>query len=250
MQQLAYFSFHGNLNDFLRKQTKGTTIPYSFKGMPAVKDAIEAIGIPHVEVEWILMNGHPSQLGTLLLPHQRVEVYPVNSAPKGSLPAVRDNESLPCTFVLDVHLGALTRLLRLLGLDTHYQPDSTDQELAQISYEQHRALLTRDVPLLKQKIIEWGYWLRSQHPHEQLLEVIRRYNLVPHFKPFTRCLACNGFIYTVEKETVLNKLPSGTKEYYNEFYQCSSCQKVYWKGSHYHRMQEFLKGLRAQLGDT
>lgn len=250
MQHLAYFSFHGNLNDFLRKQTRGTIIPYSFKGKPTVKDAIEAIGIPHVEVEWILINDHPAQLITPLLPQQKVDVFPTNIPPRTNLPSVNEIKPLPYTFVLDVHLGALARLLRLLGLDTYYYPNSTDQELAQLSYKQQRVLLTRDISLLKQKIIEWGYWLRSQQPKEQLMEVIRRYQLVLHFKPFTRCLACNGLIFAVEKVTILNDLPPGTKEYYHEFYQCNSCKKVYWKGSHYHHMQQFLKGLGTQLGDT
>lgn len=248
MQQFALFFFYGNLNDFLSKKDKHTGITYSFTAIPAVKDAIEAIGIPHVEVEWLLVNGTPSRFYSPLHPGDRVEVYPWDSPPApGSLPPLRDQRLTPHSFVLDTHLGALARQLRLLGIDTSYHPQSTDRELALISSTENRIVLTRDILLLKQKIIEWGYWLRSQQPQEQLLEVIRRYNLSPYFQPFTRCLSCNGVIYPVEKESVLECLPPGTRTYFHEFYRCSACGKVYWKGSHYERMVQFIKDLKEKL---
>lgn len=248
MQQLATFTFYGNLNDFLLKKEKHQKITYSFKGTPSVKDAIEAIGIPHVEVEWLLVNRAPTPFYTSLQAGDFVEVYPQTSPPDGLLaPPVRDNSFTPHRFALDMHLGALARRLRLLGIDTHYQPVIADQELARIAHEEHRIVLTRDIPLLKQKIIEWGYWLRSQQPKEQLLEVIRRYRLAPYFAPFTRCLSCNGFIQPVDKNAVLHQLPPGTQEYFHAFYQCSQCGKVYWKGSHYERMEQFLEELNKTL---
>jgi uncharacterized protein len=249
MQQLAFFSFYGNLNDFLLKKDRHKRIAHSFNGIPAVKDAIEAIGIPHVEVEWIFINGVPSFFYSSLQPGDTVDVYPKDTPPAQSrAPRVRDNSLTPRSFVLDNHLGALARLLRLLGLDTLFNPTDTDQQLARISAEDHRIVLTRDIPLLKQKIITWGYWLRSQQPQEQLMEVIRRYDLAPSFRPFTRCLSCNGFIHPVAKDSVLEQLPPGTQEYFNEFYRCSGCGKVYWKGSHYERMMQFIQRVKEKLG--
>lgn len=248
MQQLAWFTFYGNLNDFLSKKDKYTRITYSFNGIPAVKDAVEAIGVPHVEVEWLLVNNAPVYFYSSLQPGDSVEVYPLDTPP-GLMRAssVRDNSLQPHSFVLDMHLGALARRLRLLGIDTHYNTSITDKELARISTTEHRVALTRDIPLLKQKTIVWGYWLRSQQPEEQLLEVIRRYKLTPFFQPFTRCLACNGLIHPVEKDIIAGLLPPGTKEYYHEFFQCSTCGKVYWKGSHYNRMLKFLQELQEKL---
>lgn len=248
MQQLAQFTFYGNLNDFLSKKDKHKRITYSFRAIPAVKDAIEAIGVPHVEVEWLLVNGAPALFNVPLQPGDSVEVFPLDHPPGlQPSPPLRNKNATPHSFVLDVHLGALARLLRLLGIDTHYDPTSTDRELAQQSSTQHRIVLTRDIPLLKQKIIEWGYWLRSQQPREQLLEVVKRYNLSHFFQPFTRCLTCNGFIHPVPKEAVLEMLPADTKNYFDEFYQCASCGKVYWKGSHYERMVQFIEGLKEKL---
>lgn len=251
MRQIAYFTFYGNLNDFLPKRNKGTRITYSFTSTPAVKDAIEAIGVPHVEVEWVLINGASVQFYTPLHPENCVDVFPLDLPPPLPDPApVRNRQDTPQAFVLDMHLGALARLLRLLGLDTFYQSGITDQELAQRSHREHRIALTRDIPLLKQKIIEWGYWLRSQDPYEQLLEVVRRYNLSSSFRPFTRCLVCNAFIQPVEKRAVMHQLPPGTKEYFDEFYQCTGCEKVYWKGSHYGRMVELINRVIREANDA
>jgi uncharacterized protein with PIN domain len=248
MQQLAQFSFFGNLNDFLSKKDKHNRITYSFKATTAVKDAVEAIGVPHVEVEWLLINGLPAQFYTPLLPGDAVEVYPQDTPPAHHpLPPLRDKQKAPHCLVLDTHLGALARRLRLLGIDTYHDPTYTDGEVARISHEEHRIVLTRDIGLLKQKIIEWGYWLRSQQPEEQLLEVLNRYNLTPFFQPFQRCLSCNGYIQPVEKETVREALPAGTQEYFHDFYQCGACGKVYWKGSHYERMVQFIEKLKKKL---
>jgi uncharacterized protein len=251
MRQIAHFTFFGNLNDFLSKRNKNTSITYSFNGTPTVKDAVEAIGVPHVEVEWMLLNGQPAQFHTSLHAEDRVDVFPQDTLPPLPHPsAVRNRQALPHTFALDTHLGALARLLRLMGLDTHYQWNITDRELAQRAATDHCIVLTRDISLLKQKIIEWGYWLRSQDPYEQLLEVVRRYNLSPYFEPFTRCLLCNAFIHPVEKALVLHQLPPNTEAYFDEFYQCKGCGKVYWKGSHYERMQELISRVIRDVAGT
>lgn len=248
MQQLAQFTFYGNLNDFLSKKDRYSRITYSFKVIPSIKDAIEAIGVPHVEVYWLAVNGTAARFNSLLHPGDEVEVYPQDTPPaQQGLSPLRDKSLAPRNFVLDTHLGALARRLRLLGIDTDYSPTFTDRELALISCNDHRVVLTRDIPLLKQKIIEWGYWLRSQQPEEQLMEVIRRYDLTPSFKPFTRCLACNGTIHPVEKEAVMEHLPHDTRVYFNEFYQCTACGKVYWKGSHYERMMQGIADLKEKL---
>jgi uncharacterized protein len=248
MQQFALFSFYGNLNDFLYKKDKHTRITYSFTAIPAVKDAIEAIGVPHVEIEWLVINGISSPLTALLRPGDLVEVYPQDTPPaQKQFPPVRDKSKVPGSFVLDVHLGALARLLRLLGINTQYSTSGTDRELALISSTENRIMLTRDIDLLKHKIIEWGYWLRSQQPREQLWEVIKRYNLSSSLQPFTRCLSCNGTIQPVQKDVIRQLLPPRTLEYFEEFYQCLHCDKVYWKGSHYERMTAFITELKEKL---
>ena len=235
MQQTADFYFHGSLNDFLRRVKRDTRLAYTFSSHQTVKDMIEAIGVPHVEVWEVLVHEERVPLSHRLQPADRVEVYPYDGREEELLQGIADRK-----FVLDVHLGTLARSLRMLGFDTVYANTFTDKDIAGIAEAEQRIVLTRDVNLLKQKAIPAGYWLRSQHTEEQLTEVIRRFRLLDLIRPFSRCMVCNGMIAAVPKETVLDQLPPKTKLYFEKFYRCASCQRVYWKGTHYERMQELV----------
>ena len=144
-----------------------------------------------------------------------------------------------------MHLGTLARRLRLLGLDTVYEKDYDDRVIAARAAAEERILLSRDTGLLKHKNIIWGYWLRSQDGDQQLEEVRHRFSLDPHFRPFTRCLLCNGLNEPVEKEQVSPLVPERTLLFFDEFFRCSGCGNVYWKGSHYDRMLAWLQKLKA-----
>ncbi|WP_276496330.1 Mut7-C RNAse domain-containing protein [Pontibacter litorisediminis] len=247
-EQIATFQFHGALNDFLPKHRKGQSVRYSFRGNPAVKDAMEAMGVPHPEVDVVLVNNKPVTFSYLLLPDDVVEVFPVErgrSWPTGY--TFEENNPPPHRFILDVHLGTLAKSMRMLGLDTRYQTDFSDADIARIAAEEQRVVLTRDIGLLKQKNIAWGYWLRSQHTQEQLEEVIHRYQPQDSFRPFALCLACNVPVQEVAKDEVLHELPPKTKEFFHEFYRCPSCRRVYWKGSHYERMQQQVAKSGAEV---
>jgi hypothetical protein len=121
MQATALFYFHSSLNDFLPFAQKSVNQPYAFKGAPAVKDAIEAIGVPHVEVNMILVNSAPVSFSYPLKDKDEVQVYPAGKAyqwPKEM--ALIQPPADPVRFVADVHLGTLARHLRMLGFDTVY----------------------------------------------------------------------------------------------------------------------------------
>lgn len=249
MEKSAQFCFYASLHDFLSSsQRNKSPIIYSFSNAPAVKDAIEAIGIPHPEVASIFINGTAAGFSHPLHHLDQVEVFPAGypSAPPNGY-ALCSPYPEPERFVLDVHLGKLARSLRMLGFDTLYENNYSDNAIAKIAEKDERIVLTRDIGLLKQKIIQWGYWLRSQQAEEQLAEVIRYFKLQAKFQPFSRCIACNGRIIKTLKENVADRLPSKTKQYFNEFFQCQSCRRVYWKGSHYERMQTFIMTVNAQI---
>jgi len=228
----AQFKFHDSLNDFLLPRNKNSWINYSFNNTPAVKDAIEAIGIPHVEVKEISINGNAAGFYHPLHSNDTIEVYPFTQI-----------FSSPQKFILDVHLGKLARLLRLLGFDTLYQNNFTETTIITLAAQEERIVLTRDVGLLKNKTIELGYWLRSQQPLEQANEVLHRFVLKDKIQPFKRCLVCNGLIELVNKENVIAHFPPNTIDFFNEFYQCENCKRVYWKGSHYERMIQLIQKL-------
>jgi hypothetical protein len=143
-------------------------------------------------------------------------------------------------FIADVHLGKLARQLRLLGMDTWYSNTCTNEDLLYHASLYGRTLLSRNVAFKKQPsanvlIIEHKY------PGEQLRQVLNEYNITGNVKPFTRCMSCNGELHTVAKELVFWQLPENTRLYYDEFWQCHHCRKIYWKGPHYQRMLVSLR---------
>jgi uncharacterized protein with PIN domain len=245
MESAAVFRFYNSLNDFLSPANKNCDIKYWFNGNPSIKDAIEAIGIPHTEVNEITINGTFIDFSYPLRANNHADVFPLVNITNRSTHSVIPPLPHPVSFIADVHAGKLARELRLFGFDTAYENNLNDQQVADIAERENRVVLTRDIGLLKHKKIKWGYWLRSQHVQEQLAEVINRYNLTDSIKPFIRCIDCNGQIEPVKKEAILLQLPPKTKEYFNEFYQCKSCEKVYWKGSHYENMVEKIKKFHA-----
>ena len=146
-------------------------------------------------------------------------------------------------FISDVHLGKLTKYLRLCGLDTYYSTDFNDKEIINLAISDNRVILTRDKELLKNKKVTHGYWLRSQDPCEQLKEVMLRFDLKNRIVPFTRCMECNGLLRDVSKKEILNRLLPKTRQFYRKFNMCNDCERIYWNGSHYLRMKKLIKTL-------
>lgn len=233
----AQFRFFGDLNDFLPDGQKHTAFSVAFRERPSVKHLIEALGVPHPEVAGIWVNAEPVDFLYLVRDGDQVDVYSDATAPPGSY---RKNHHPAPRFVLDNHLGKLAAYLRLLGFDVLYRNDYQDDELASVASYEKRILLTRDRRLLMRSQVEYGFILRSLEPDQQLLEVLQRYNLYDRIKPFQRCLRCNTLLQPVSKEDILDRLEPLTRQYYNEFSHCPACDQVYWKGSHYERIQRFL----------
>ena len=241
MSKTAHFRFYEELNDFLCPEKKKVVFPYEFEGKPSVKDAIEAIGVPHTEVDLILMNGASVPFTYHIDDNDTVSVYPVfESLDISGVTHLREKPLREPKFILDVHLGKCAKYLRLLGFDSLYENTYDDPEIVAIAQAQKRAVLTRDVSLLKRKAVSRGYWVRSRTPAKQVAEVIHRFDLQSNIRPFSRCMACNGIVSTVAKDAVMDVLEPKTIRYFDEFYQCSSCRKVYWKGSHYLKMKSFI----------
>jgi uncharacterized protein len=221
------FLFAGELNDFLARDLRGKEISLSFEEHQSAKHLIEALGVPHVEVGIVRANGVVIEMSYQPRDGDRLEVQP--AAPGCPVDP---------RFVLDNHLGRLAAYLRMLGFDCLYRNDYADEELAEVAACEGRILLTRDRRLLMRKVVQYGYCLRSLDPQEQLVEVVRRFQLAGRTVPFRRCLRCNGPLEPVSKEAVFDRLEPKTKLYYNEFAICRACDQVYWKGSHYERMRE------------
>ena len=225
----AEFYFHGRLAFFLSRDHRDHPITVHFQGRQSVKHLAESLGAPHAEIGRIRVNGRDEALGRITQDGDRVEVHPIeNGCP------------IEPRFVLDCHLGRLTAHLRMLGFDCLYQNSYDDSELAGIAGREGRILLTRDRRLLMRKIVTHGYCLRSLDSLEQVKEVIQRFELTDKARPFHRCLRCNHPLEPVEKDAILGRLEPLTRQYFDEFHMCPACEQIYWKGSHYERMQSLI----------
>lgn len=236
--------FYAELNDFLPPRRRQVELEHVLTEHASVKHVIETLGVPHTEVDLVLVNGQSVDFAYRVREGDRISVYPVfESLDISSLERVRPRPLREPRFVLDVHLGRLARYLRMLGFDSLYRNDCDDETLADLSRRERRILLTRDRGLLKRSAVTHGYLLREADPRAQLAEVVRRFDLGGVLAEFTRCMRCNGLLEPVAKATIEHRLLPKTRRYYDEFAVCRDCGRIYWKGSHYEDMRRRLAGL-------
>ena len=242
----AYFRFYAELNDHLPSGQQYRTLEKSFFVPGTVKDAIESFGVPHTEVDLIVVNGQSVDFSYAIREGDRIAVYPMfESVDITPALRLRPQPLRDPKFVLDVHLGKLAAYLRMLGFNAVYQSCFSDPELVRISSSEHRILLTRDRGLLKHASITHGYWLRETDSRRQAAEIVHRFDLPRCIRPFTRCMACNGTLHEVGMDRACQAVPPAIAQRHDQFQQCPDCGRVYWKGSHYDRMQRWIRELAA-----
>jgi uncharacterized protein len=241
----VYFRFYEELNDHLPREWKKKRFPYEFRGKPSIKNTIHAIGVPHSEVDLILVNGNPSGFEYQLQGGEEISVYPVfESFDISHESRLRATPLRDTRFIVDVNLGKLAKKLRLLGFDTLFRNDFEDDEIVEIALREERIILTRDRGIMKKNAVTHGYWLRNDDPGKQLREVVGRLQLQNQFNPFSRCSNCNGELEEADKDQLKDRLQQDTVSYYNEFWKCRSCGKIYWEGSHFSRILDWLDDIR------
>jgi uncharacterized protein with PIN domain len=241
---VAKIRFYAELNDFLPALKKRQAFLYRFFGRPTVKALIEEIGVPHTEIDLILVNGESVSFNHHVKHDDHISVYPqFESLDISSITHLRPKPLRKIKFIADVHLGKLARYLRMLGFDTHYARQETDGEIIDLSVSQKRLILTRDLGILKNSRVTHGYFLRHTNPKQQLREVVDRFDLKGLIAPFTRCLDCNGRLVQVDKNEIAELLQTDTRRYFETFFRCSGCQRIYWEGSHHERMRKLISFL-------
>ena len=235
------FRFYEELNDFLPTARRKRSFTYRFQGTPAVKDAIEANGVPHTEVDLILVDGVSVRFSHNLHGGERVAVYPVfERFDITPIVRLRPRPLRMSRFVADVHLGTLARYLRLLGFDTHYDNRAIDAELVHRSVAERRILLSRDVGLLKHRVLTHAHYVRATEPEQQLQEIVRALDLAARIRPFTRCMRCNGRLRRVPITRVAEQLPAQVRATERRIARCDGCGRVFWPGTHFKRLTQIV----------
>ncbi len=243
----AYFRFYEELNDFLPAERRKVIFQHKFSGRVSVKDMIESIGVPHSEIDLILVNGVSVNFDYPVKDKDEISVYPVfESLDISGVQHLRTKPLRKPKFILDVHLGKLVKLMRMLGFDTLYENNYNDKEIINISKKERRTILTRDIGILKRNEVTHGYFVRNIKAEKQVAEIIERFNLHKFINPFSRCIECNTLLEQVDKNSVINRLPAKVKESKNEFWICRQCDKIYWRGTHYQKMKKLLDKLNIK----
>jgi uncharacterized protein len=250
--------FHGGLAGFFLAPRLRQQVPIvrNLREKTSVKDVIEACGVPHPEVDLIVVSSldgatsYDVDFRWHVETPVRLDVYGF-PAPADVLPAaLRLQTPRFDRFVADGHLGKLARNLRLLGFDTIYEVGANDRRLLELMIAEDRAVLTRDRRLLMHSVVRHGFCPRSSDPEAQTAEVLRRFGAFDSpgaVAPFTRCLECNGLLESVPKEKVLKRLAGEplTLRYYDVYRQCATCGRIYWAGTHFDklasRVSKFIK---------
>ena len=248
VQHEVEIRFYAELNDFLPADRRQRTFKHTFHGNPSVKDTIEAIGVPHTEVDVILVDDQSVDFEHLLSGGERVTVYPVferyNVSPVTRL---RPAPLRVTRFIVDVHLGSLARNPRLLGFDTSWDTDLADETIIETARDEQRIILTRDKGILKNGRVTHGYWVRNTDPQRQLEEVIRAIDLASDIEPYTRCMECNGELRAARRSQVARAVPLQVFLVYRDFKQCTNCGQIYWKGSHTRRLDKIIESVRNAI---
>lgn len=242
LKKIFTIRVYAQLNDFLPLERRQRAFQASFKTPTTVQEIILALGIPLAEVNLVLVNNERTPLSHFPKEHDRIAIYPefalLDIPPNANKSSISETR-----FILDAHLGKLAKYLRMLGFDTLYSNHFKDNEIISLAETSHHIILTRDKSLLTSSKIKRGCYVRAIHPHEQLKEIVRRFDLTKQFKSFTRCMTCNAPLSKVDKNSILSKIPTEVASVFNDFYYCRTCDKVFWKGSHFRRMEQYIREL-------
>jgi uncharacterized protein with PIN domain len=243
-----FLRFYAELNDFLQPEKRQVQFSFEYMLDTSIKDLIESLGVPHPEIDLILVNGKSAGFEYIIKNGDVISVYPVfESFDITEVIKLREFPLREPKFIIDIQLGKLANFLRLLGFDSLYNNVTTNDEIIKLSLEQKRTILTKSIHILKNKTVARGYWLRSYNPREQIIEVLRRFDLKDNINPFSRCIICNTELAPADKTKILEMLPPKVIELYNDFLFCPQCKKAYWKGTHYEKMLIFINSLLFEI---
>jgi len=247
----ATFRFYEELNDFLPTQRRRREFDCACARAATTKHMIEALGVPHTEVELLLVNGESVGFERLLADGDRVAVYPkFERLDISPLLKVREQPLRVLRFIADAHLGGLARLLRMAGFDTLYDNHFDDLQIVEIAAREGRIVLTRDRELLKRRLVTHGCYVRALKPALQLRELFERLDLARSLKPFSLCLHCNLPLQPIDPQEARERLPSRIGYSYSHFLHCGSCRRLFWQGTHWRSMCALLAPLLTQQADA
>ncbi|MEA2104936.1 MAG: Mut7-C RNAse domain-containing protein [Candidatus Cloacimonadota bacterium] len=241
----VYLRFYEELNDFLPPQNRKIQFTHPIKTRQSVKDLIESFGVPHTQVDLIIVNRNSVNFSYIVKNDDEISVYPVfETFDIKNATHLQQSPLRKTKFILDGNLHKLVHYMRMLGFDTEFANQVSEEQLIKRAKIEHRIIISRNRKLMKRRELTHGYCLATTDWIKQLGKILSRFHLYEDLKPFSRCFLCNTKLQTIDKEKILNRLPKKVIEQQNEFTICEKCNKIYWKGSHYKKMLKFIEKLK------
>lgn len=207
----------GNLSELARRPRIQRRLPST----TTVKDALESVGVPHVEIGRVTLDGHLATLEQLIGNQETLVAHPVDSIPVAA-PA----------FICDFHLGKLARLLRFCGFDSLWNHAWRETTLARLAGQEDRIVLSRHRALLKRKTLTIGMLIRSNDADRQLVEVLQRFRITDRITHPGRCATCNGALMFTPRDKVTAPIPPRTAAWKDGYWVCRQCGQLFWDGTH------------------
>jgi hypothetical protein len=243
--------FHGDTKEVLNKPYRNKSlVSYPLNRRASIKDIIESLGVPHTEIGCLLNRTEPLPFTFIPVGREEIHVYPLSpDIPVTSATLLRPTPLVGLHFMVDININKLAHLMRMAGIDTSSIPSESYRVITQAASDRKRILLSRNKDLLKYNQVIFGRLIRSQNPNEQFAEVVKLYALAPHFRPFSRCMLCNAVLVQVEKTDIKHRLEPLTKKHYTVFKECPSCNRLFWRGSHYEKMVKKLETFSPETID-
>ena len=154
-------------------------------------------------------------------------------------------------FIVDINVAKLARWLRMLGYDTILFGHGGDAHLIKIALTEGRVILTRDTRIMERGVITGGHLpallINDERPEHQIHQVVKHFGLKSSACPFSRCLECNSPLSPISKTDIAGRVPAYVFRTQDEFVECPTCQRVYWKGTHWQAMVRRLESLQKPL---
>lgn len=202
---------------------------------------IEALGVPHPEIDLILVNGKSVDFACILQDGDRVSVYPVfESLNIENVSRLRKIPLRRTKFIADINLADIVKYMRALGFDVCFASSLSARKIVEVSKRENRIILTKSRKLLKFKEVTHAILIRPETTEQQIKRIIDFLDIKDNIKPFSRCLRCNSLVKSVSKETMADRIPLKTKEFCDQYTYCKSCDKIYWNGTHFINMNKTI----------
>ena len=146
-------------------------------------------------------------------------------------------------------LGTISKKLRILGYDSTFSSDIEDEKLLNNAKVENRIIITKDVELTKmaeKSLVD--FILLTKNDEVEQFNKIKSFLNIDSFlvsPEKSRCTTCNGVLNIVQKESVNARVEPNVIKFTNKFWECISCKKIFWEGSHIKNLQTFFQQVNS-----